>query len=240
MEAKNNNINELQEISPVVASIGIQNPYSVPQDYFNSLAESVLLHVQLSQLRNTATATPFSVPEGYFENLAGSILSNTRNGDRKNEVQEELSAIAPLLNTIHKGNTFSVPHDYFEKFSVPVKPERKESKIISLSSNIRKWVTYSAAASVLFIIATTSYLYVTIHSKNIEKHLPIEQRIAELNEQEILNYLKDNDGITSGNFIPAAAEDPEIQHMLQRVSDEEIENYLDNYGDENEKQIKGI
>ena len=240
MEAKKDNINELQGISPVVASIGKQTLYSVPQDYFESLAESVMLHVQLSQLRNTSAATPFSVPEGYFENFANSVLTNIQSYYNENEVYEELSTIAPLLNTINKDNIFSVPGNYFEKLSIPFKPERKEGKLISLSNNLRKWVTYAAAASVLFIIAATSYLYVTIHSRNIEKHLSIEQKIAELNEQEILNYLQDNDGITSGNFIPASTEDPQIQRMLQRVSDEEIENYLDNYGDGNEKQVKGI
>jgi len=240
METRNNNINELQEISPVVAGIGKRTLYFVPQDYFESLAESVLLHVQLSQLRNTSAATPFFVPEGYFENFADSVLNNIRSSYNENEVYEELSTIAPLLNTINKNNIFSVPDNYFEKVSIPVKHERKDGKLISLSNNLRKWVTYAAAASVLFIIAATTYLYVTIHSRNIEKHLSIEQRIAELNEQEILNYLQDDDGITSGNFIPAPTEDPQIQHMLQRVSDEEIKNYLDNYGDENEKQVKGI
>jgi hypothetical protein len=41
-------------------------------------------------------------------------------------------------------------------------------------------------------------------------------------------------------LIPATNEDPQILHMLQRVSDEEIENYLNEYGDQNEKPIKGI
>src|SRR5690349_8633173 len=123
MEAKKDNINELQGISPVVAGIGKQTLYSVPQDYFESLAESVLLHVQLSQLRNTSAATPFSVPEGYFENFADSVLTNIRSPYSENEVYEELSTIAPLLNTINKNNIFSVPGNYFEKLSIPFKPE---------------------------------------------------------------------------------------------------------------------
>jgi len=238
MEERKNHISELDEIAPLLVGIGNANPYAVPVDYFNSLTESILFHVQLSQLKSITNS--FSVPEGYFENLADTVLIKIHNSGPANEVQQELSDIAPLLNTINKKNIFSLPDNYFKKLEVPVPRERKPGKIISIASNVRKWVTYAAAASVLFIITTTSYLYVTIHGRSVEKHMPIEQRIAELNEAEIINYLKDNDGIMSGNLIPATNEDPQIQHMLQRVSDEEIENYLNEYGDQNEKPIKGI
>src|SRR3954447_6451118 len=238
MEARNSNIeNEIRQIAPFIANIGKENSYYVPEDYFNSLAASVIAHIRLVNLKEKGI--PFFVPEDYFENLADSILARIRSITAGIEIREELSEIAPLLNTINKKNVFSIPGNYFEKLASVV-PQKKAGKTISLGSNIRKWVTYAAAASVLFIIATTSYLYVTIHHRSIEKHLPVEQKIAELNEQEIINYLEDNDGSTSGDLIPAANEDPHIQHMLQRVSDEEIENYLDDYGDQNEKPIKGI
>jgi hypothetical protein len=239
MEEKNNNIiNELKEMAPLLAKIEKEDLYSVPENYFISLTESILFYIHLYELKTKPQ--PFSVSEGYFETLADSILFKIHTSNLKNEVQEELSEIAPILNTINKKNIFSVPDNYFQKFPVPASIERKPGKVVSFGGNIRKWVTYVAAASVLFIIATTSYLYVSIHHRAIEKHLPIEQRIAELNEQEMVNYLKDNDGIISGSLIPTNNDDPQIQHMLQRVSDEEIENYLDDYGDQNEKPIKGI
>ena len=237
-EKKNDIVNELKEIAPLIADIGKKNPYSVQVDYFTFLTGSIFFHVRLSQLKNPGEL--FSVPNGYFENLADSILSEIYNSNVKNEAEQELLEIAPLLNTINKENIFSVPANYFEQLSSSPPPERKTVRIVSFPGKIRKWVTYAAAASILFIIATSSYLYVTIHSKAIEKHLPIEQRIAELNEEEIINYLNENDVTNSGDLIPATNEDPQIQHMLQRVSDEEIENYLDEYGDQNEKPIKGI
>jgi hypothetical protein len=238
MEARNNNIeNEILEFAPSIAAIEKANPYDVPEDYFSSLPASILAHIRLENLKEKSV--PFFVPEAYFKNLADSILAKIHVINTQIEIREELSEIAPLLNTINKTNVFSAPDNYFKGLPAII-PEKKSGKIISLGSNVRKWVTYAAAASVLFVIATTSYLYITIHHHSIEKHLPVEQRIAELNEQEIINYLEDNDGSTSGDLIPAANEDPQIQHMLQRVSDEEIENYLDDYGDQNEKPIKGI
>jgi hypothetical protein len=237
-ENKNDIVKELKEVAPLIGDIGKHNPYSVPADYFTSLTESIFFQVRLSQLKIPGEL--FSVPNSYFENLADSILFEIHNSNVKNELKHELSEIAPLLNTINKENIFSVPSNYFEQLSSSPPSERKTGRIISFPGKIRKWVTYAAAASILFIIATSSYLYVTIHSKAIEKHLPIEQRIAELNEEEIINYLKENDVTNSGDLIPATNDDPQIQHMLQRVSDEEIENYLDEHGDQNKKSIKGI
>ena len=239
MDSRENDIRkELREIAPNLAEIGKINPYLVEENFFNSLSESILTHVKLFQLKDKRTL--YFVPNDYFENLAESILNTIRHENSKKEITKELSEIAPLLNSVNKANVFSVPKNYFESIKPAGQFEKKQGKIISLGGNVRKWVTYAAAASVLLVITTTSYLYVTIHGRSVEKHLPVEQRIAELNEEEILNYLHDNDGITSGDLIPAGNEDPQIQHMLQRVSDEEIENYLEDYGDTNEKPIKGI
>jgi hypothetical protein len=239
MDSRENDIRkELREIAPDLAEMGKINPYFVEESFFNSLTESILTHIKLFQLKDKRAL--YFIPNEYFESLAESIIDNIRYENSKKEIAKELSEIAPLLNSVNKANVFSVPEHYFESIILGGELEKKPGKIISLGGTIRKWMTYAAAASVLLVITTTSYLYVTIHGRSVEKHLPVEQRIAELNEEEILDYLHDNDGITSGDLIPAVNEDPQIQHMLQRVSDEEIENYLEDYGDTNEKPIKGI
>src|SRR4051794_4043758 len=151
METKNIYINELQEIAPVVAGIGKQNLYFVPEDYFNSLAESIFVHIRLAPLKSY---NPFSVPEEYFENFADSVLTKIHDSRVKTEVYEELSEVAPLLNSIDKTNIFSVPNNYFQKLPGLIQPEEKPSKVVSFGSAMRKWITYAAAASVLFIIST--------------------------------------------------------------------------------------
>src|SRR5690242_10808371 len=114
-EKKNDIVNELKEIAPLIADIGKENPYSVQADYFTFLTGSIFFHVRLSQLKNPGEL--FSVPNGYFENLADSILSEIYNSNVKNEAEQELLEIAPLLNTINKENIFSVPVNYFEQLS---------------------------------------------------------------------------------------------------------------------------
>ncbi len=237
MENKHNNIEELRDIALAVANLGNDNPFSVPLDYFDSLADSILSLVKLTEMRSAPN--PYAVPDDYFDNLASSILNKIR-VNTSNEIYQELSEVAPLLNTLNKANVFSIPDDYFEKLSIPP-IERTPAKVISIGSTIRKWVTYAAAASVLFIVATTSYLYVSTHNPPVEKNLTIEQRLAKLNDQEIINYLKENEDIISGDVTPASEEqDSEIQNLLQKTSDEEIQNYLDEYSDPTEKPVKGI
>jgi hypothetical protein len=235
MENKHNNSEELKEIAPTVVNLGNHNLYWVPAHYFDSLADSILNYIKLIDIRDI---NPFSIPESYFDTLADSIIHKIRSSD-SNEIYEELSAIAPLLTTVNKENVFSVPNNYFDNFTIPV-TVKPAAKVIVIGNNIRKWVAYVAAASVLFIVLLTSYLYVTNHNRNGEI-LTIEQRLARLKDQEIINYLRENDEITSGDIIPASVEDDtEIQDMLQNASDEEIQKYLDEYSEPTEKTVKGI
>jgi|SRR5215831_3416773 len=239
MESNHNNISELKEIAPLVAGIGKEMLYSIPENYFGSLPEMILAQIKLEELK--VAPNPYTIPVGYFESLPDAIISKIKS-DRI-QVHNELLEVAPLLNTIKKDNIFSLPEGYFENLSPISQTRKRVSNVVSIRSNVGKWVTYAAAASVLFIIAVSSYVFVSIHSKNAQEHLTVEQRIAQLNEQEIINYLKDNvDGFTSADLIPANDnQDPEIQNLLQNVSDQDIQNYLDDYEEApNEKPIKGI
>jgi hypothetical protein len=236
MENKhNNNIDELNSVAPTVASLGNQNLYSIPTGYFDSLADSILNYIKLNEIRDINL---YSAPANYFETLADSIIRKIRLSS-PSEIYQELSEVAPLLTTVNKENVFSIPDNYFENLTIPV-IAKPAAKIIWIGNSIRKWVTYAAAASVLLIVATASYLYVTTHNRNGET-LTIEQRLARLKDQEIINYLKENDEIISGDIIPTSVEEnTDIQNMLQNASDEEIQKYLDEYGELTEKTVKGI
>lgn len=242
MDNKNNILKELEEIAPAVANLDKHHIYSVPDGYFDFLVNEIIDRIKFAQI--SSSANPYEVPMGYFEQLAGSIMekiSSQRPENRNNEVSNELGEIAPLLNAITKENVFSVPDGYFEKLRMPV-AEKTSGRVIRVDRNIRKWVTYAVAASILLIIATASYLYVNSHySPGITRGLSIEQRLANLNDDELINYLKDNQEIISGDLIHTPDEqDREIQHLLKNTSDEELQRYLDDYSDASENNAKGI
>src|SRR6185369_3720963 len=104
MESRITILNELREISPVVAEINPANPYQVPAGYFEGLAEKILL-----RLKN-----PYSVPQGYFETLPDIILKKAK-AQHSSSAKEELEVLSPLLSQISKKTPFSTPAGYFDE-----------------------------------------------------------------------------------------------------------------------------
>jgi adenylate kinase len=100
-------LNELQEISPVVANIGNQVPYQVPQGYFDGLAGLVMQRINAeageSMELSISKDNVYQVPEGYFEGLAGNIMQRINA-----EVGESMEL------SISKDNVYQVPEGYFE------------------------------------------------------------------------------------------------------------------------------
>ncbi len=70
---------ELQTLSPLLASLSRKMPYSVPDNYFNETATIATSLIQEEVLPATMATlsrqAPYSVPDGYFENLPGQILA---------------------------------------------------------------------------------------------------------------------------------------------------------------------
>jgi hypothetical protein len=85
------------------------NPYEVPQGYFEGLANNILQRVKaeeagLSPALQQANNNPYEVPQGYFEGLANNILQRVK--------AEEVS-LSPVLQQAGN-NPYTVPQGYFE------------------------------------------------------------------------------------------------------------------------------
>jgi hypothetical protein len=238
MGKENNILVELAEIAPLVAGINKSNVYQVPSGYFDSLSDKIVESIQIPHFFNASI--PYKVPPNYFESLADNIINKIHNQKHKVEnspVANELNEIAPLLNTINKQNVFFVPDNYFNEIKISDITKKAPAKVVTLGGNVRKWVTYVAAASILFIIATGSFFYVDRHAH--KQQVNLQQKLASLKEEEIISYLKDDEEILSGDLKPEE-QSSKIQVLLKNTSDEEIENYLNDYSDAGEKNIKGI
>jgi hypothetical protein len=98
-------LNELREISPVVAGISHQVPYLVPAGYFEGLAGRLLQLVTTEEASTPVlpkTNNPYQVPQGYFEGLANTILQRVK-------ADEASTPVLPKTN-----NPYQVPQGYFE------------------------------------------------------------------------------------------------------------------------------
>lgn len=235
-------LQEISGIAPSLAYLRNLNPYAVPDGYFDSLSDEVLTAITLSAL--SAGNPAYTVPDGYFDDLAATILTTIKAHESgESEVNRELTHIAPLLTTISRANVYGLPDDYFIKFSSNLSGVKEDKTVpaeaISITTNIRKLLHYAVAASVMFVITGTSYIYLKHNIKN-NNEPSIEQRLATLNEDDILNYLK-YDHQADDNILPASnPQDNTIQNLLMDTPDEEIQNYLIDDNETDEKNVNGI
>jgi hypothetical protein len=122
MENNNTILDELKDISLVVASIGNRNAYTVPQGYFDGLAVEVMLRIAIEEkagndpVLNVNKDNIYQAPEGYFDSLAGNILNRIKAQETGN-AKEELELLSPLLGQIGKKTPFTSPEGYFNDFS---------------------------------------------------------------------------------------------------------------------------
>src|SRR3989442_2439234 len=123
MSNRHNILNELMQISTLVANLSAENPYKIPPGYFEGLAEDVMNRIKdLKEeekdiplpVLSADQKNPFEVPRGYFEELADIIVNRIKATETPSP-QEELDALSPLLGQIDKKVPFSLPKGYFEE-----------------------------------------------------------------------------------------------------------------------------
>jgi hypothetical protein len=121
MDNRTTILNELREISPVVAGIDPGVPYSVPAGYFSELSTNILLKINMGEVESPTLSyiskePVYEVPAGYFEGLAATVLNRIKASSAASP-QEELAFISPLLNQLDKKSPFTMPAGYFNELS---------------------------------------------------------------------------------------------------------------------------
>ena len=112
MKFDNDILNELQTLSPLWAGVQRENIFSVPEGYFETLSNTILISLKeeagIINIKNTE-----DIPRGYFDNLSSSILEKIK-AQQKNIVIDEQAALPVLLQNIQDKNLFEVPQQYFD------------------------------------------------------------------------------------------------------------------------------
>ncbi|HVW60747.1 MAG TPA: hypothetical protein VHC48_11940 [Puia sp.] len=132
MQLKKEILEELGQLSMVVAGIPRQMPFEVPEEYFTAFSEKMLnLLTQDSEDRPLAPEwgkkPVFSVPGGYFEGFAARMMDRIKMGTAQGEqtstpapmpveddVRKELAGLSLLLSGIDKKMPYQVPEGYFD------------------------------------------------------------------------------------------------------------------------------
>jgi len=231
-----------------IKSLPTESPFAVPALYFENLPDIILdkIHVKKNLFLSIEEKNLYAIPDGYFTGLADNILNKIKSFS--NPVQQELEEISPLLGKIPKTNVYSVPDNYFEESSslIAVTRSSPHAKIISLGARTRKWINYAAVACIAAVLFGGAYFYFENH-KNYPitsfKDTDVQTQISLLSDDEIANYLQENNNI--GIYTNMGEDDNQpqnlnIQNMLQNVSDEEIQQYLNENPEAAKEEGEGI
>lgn len=181
MERSDDILNELKEISPLVAGAGSANVFFVPDDYFYTFPDTILVRVKndvpagyfdglstiiLAKIEGTAAhelheispfmadikkVTPYEVPANYFEQVPVNTVSIV--------AEDNLPAV---LQGVEKLNSFVMPEGYFEQLADSVLNKVKEesgAKVIAMPKRRNAILKYAAAAVFTGMVALGVYKY---------------------------------------------------------------------------------
>lgn len=237
--AQNQNIlQELNDLNSSLANRAPQNPYSVPVDYFNGLAEQVLNRIRAMEainakdeisflsplLSSVSRETPYDVPSDYFKDLEESLMITVRESNDYQTVKEELATLSPLLSGLKKEMPYNVPQSYFE--SLGAEPVKQETKIISITH--RRWFRYAVAAVFTGIIVLSGFILTGNKKESDEKiFAQVKKDVIKMDETQKDNLIDFIDAGMNGKETAEVNTDKskEIKDLLQDISDEELKDF---------------
>jgi hypothetical protein len=120
MEERNEISVELQALSELVSGIGRQTPYGVPGGYFDQLPALVMRRIASGLMTFPAAGSTFRVPEGYFDSFAASVFTRIKasaNSPLGEGVTEELARLSGTVSRISRETPYRLPEGYFEELS---------------------------------------------------------------------------------------------------------------------------
>lgn len=215
--------NEWKEEAPYLAGLKKENPFSVPENYFDALSETIVNSVYVAELKEGIPVPGFTVPDQYFSLLHDRILAET-----------------DLLNSLPSSEGFSVPDQYFQKLQSKIldrvavekqTPTAIEEEIAVVkaapagkSKIVRLWhsglLKYASAAC--FVLATTFGLYLNqqhqVTRNAAANDIANEQMLYDISEQDVIDHVQ---GTTADAKTDSKA-------------DAELENYILNNFSQND------
>jgi hypothetical protein len=207
-----------------------QNPFSVPEGYFEGLASSVLAKIKGQQevtaageiselsplLAGISRTMPYVLPSNYFQTTIEELPFLTGE-DPKSAILALVERVTPYK--VPSGYFIDLPDGVLNKVSTP------KAKVIPIVR--RRWMRLVAAAVVTSIISLSGYFYFSQRNAvNVDR--PIAQQLKNVSTKELDEFIKTADITTASTETVQAkvAGKTEVQKMLTDVSDKELDAFL--------------
>ncbi|MEO6851762.1 MAG: hypothetical protein ABI203_11370 [Mucilaginibacter sp.] len=189
------------------------NPFAVPEGYFDDLGEHVISQIKLDELKNETAAQGFVVPENYFDELTGNIQArinieenlNKENtgftipGDYFENLQQQIQSRILVEDALSEtAESFTVPQEYFSQLTENIlnkttkqSPEKRKGVVRHLFSS----VAFKYATVACFILVIGGTIFLSRNSNTVaQDHTSsfLHKSIAALPIGDIQSYLQLN------------------------------------------------
>lgn len=243
MENKIDILNELKELSQLIAGMEKVNVFTVPGGYFEHLSADIMTGIsteQNIQLVPLASNLENDVPTGYFDSLSSTILSKIKSQQNEN-TSDEIRNLSPMLYSIQNENVFEVPTGYFDGLSQNVlgKVVPKKARLVTMQKRTTTFLKYAVAAVFTGVMALGVFKFTGNVSPKVElpayvaqgmKVKNVDAELAKISDADIIKFLQTNpenfDAQTVANKVINENELP--SQMDYMVDDQALDNYLNN------------
>lgn len=238
-------LNELNEISPLVAGAGNTNIFIVPQGYFDTVPVTVM-----ACIKDEAPANQ-QAPAGYFEGLFNTILAKIE-GTAAHELQE----ISPFMADIKKVNPFEVPSGYFEQVPAGLISQSEDDAIPAVLKSAGKLQPFQVPAGYFEQLAGNildkvnegtgaKVIAMPSRSNSILKYAAAAV-FTGLVALGVYKYTNNGEGAITPSVITAhngtapsnsKMDDKKFEETLNNLNEDDIVKYLEKNGSENDVAV---
>lgn len=178
----NNENNDWKKEAPLLAGLPANNPFSVPDGYFEGLGNQISNAIYLEGLKTEVKKTGFDIPENYF-----------------GELTEKINA-AVFIEKLKSGSTndgFEVPANYFDQLHSNILSKTLEAQPQKLSQTtvFRLWhskLLKYASAACFVIVAGIGTLYFNQQdtTQYNTTEMITEQMLFDIEEEMIIEHIE--------------------------------------------------
>jgi hypothetical protein len=205
-------VNESIISVPIAIGIGTED---MPENYFDDLEEKIKNKIALDDLKKEN----YTIPENYFVETEADLNTIIKLEALKSnafvapenylENAEELIKTNVWLSELKNDFVFSLPEDYFETLEARIREkvggQKKEARIINMSSAFKKF-RYVAAAAIIIGVCLFSWLIFRNDNVGVE----IKQvQLSALDKKKIIENPEEF-GIDDNTVAALIADNPEL------------------------------
>lgn len=232
MNNRNTIQDELNGLNSDLASNASGTPFSVPEGYFEGLANAVLAKIkgdqvvsaseeiaQLSPLLAGISKLPYSVPENYFQSNLETLPFVISDNEE-----------SVVLSFVEKQMPYEVPTGYFanlpEQVIEKVDNGKTPGRVVPFMK--RKWMRLAVAAVMAGVITISGIAYFNGRSGGSAANVPVAVELKKASTEDLKQFIKNTDvSVTDQTQLTAKNNTKPDQKIFKDVSDNDLQAFLD-------------